>query len=323
MFYFIFSVGGKDKGTRFLTFVDAINGFRHLLVQEDLDRALSLCTGLKGQLKNKFIVLSDDRILPPYQGNKGKRSHPDDEANPTSVKRQHHEHGQNVVPVIQLLPGVSPIVHPPGPALSAQPFQGIHNINAIANTGFPPPLAPAHLIQGGPSNVAFTHSNFPPLSAPAHLMVYNQAQGQSQSPVTHVSPASTQMLVQAMIHGPGPSQNTCAPTSQVVAQTTSQSHVNVSPPDGVQAATFNTVVQSARPVHGYVTVKNQKSGRVRGKKKGGEANPSRLTPSRLAKEKTKSQSAPMDITSPAENYESCDESTASVEDDQDIIKTAP
>ena len=81
------------------------------------------------------------------------------------------------------------------------------------------------------------------------------------------------------------------------------------------------MVQSARPVHGYVTVKNQKSGRVRGKKKGGEANPSRLTPSRLAKEKTKSQSAPMDVTSPAENYESCDESTASVEDDQDIIKT--
>ena len=293
--------------------MDAINGFRHLLLQEDLDRALSLCTGLKGQLKNKFIVLSDDRILPPYQGNKGKRSHPDDEANPTSVKRQHHEHGHNVVPVIQLIPGVSPIVQPPGPAFSAQPFQGIHNVNA--------PLTPAHLIQGGPSNVAFTHSNFPPLSAPAHLMVYNQAQGQSQSPVTQVSPASNQMLVQAMIHGPGPSQNTHAPTSQVVAQTTSQSHVL--PPDGVQAATFNTVVQSARPVHGYVTVKNQKSGRVRGKKKGGEATPSRLTPSRLAKEKTKSQSAPMDVTSPAENYESCDESTASVEDDQDIIKTAP
>ena len=289
--------------------MDAINGFRHLLVQEDLDRALSLCTGLKGQLRNKFIVLSDDRILPPYQGNKGKRTHPDDEANPTSVKRQHHEHGQNVVPVIQLIPGVSPIVQPPGPAFSAQPFQGIHNVNA--------PLTPAHLIQGGPSNVAFTHSNFPPLSAPAHLMVYNQAQGQSQSPVTQVSPASNQMLVQAMIHGPGPSQNTHAPTNQVVAQTTSQSH------DGVQAATFNTVVQSARPIHGYVTVKNQKSGRVRGKKKGGEATPSRLTPSRLAKEKTKSQSAPMDVTSPAENYESCDESTASVEDDQDIIQTAP
>ena len=63
-------VGGKDQGTRFLSFVDAIAGFRHLLTQEDLDRALSLCTGQKGKLKSKFLVLSDDRTLPPYQGPK-------------------------------------------------------------------------------------------------------------------------------------------------------------------------------------------------------------------------------------------------------------
>ena len=30
-------VGGKDQGTRFLSFVDAVAGFRHLLTQEDLD----------------------------------------------------------------------------------------------------------------------------------------------------------------------------------------------------------------------------------------------------------------------------------------------
>ena len=36
-------VGGKDQGTRFLSFVDSIAGFRHLLTQEDLDKALSLC----------------------------------------------------------------------------------------------------------------------------------------------------------------------------------------------------------------------------------------------------------------------------------------
>ena len=41
-------VGGKDQGTRFLSFVDAIAGFRHLLTQADLDRALSLCSGQKG-----------------------------------------------------------------------------------------------------------------------------------------------------------------------------------------------------------------------------------------------------------------------------------
>ena len=63
-------VGGKDQGTRFLSFVDAVAGFRHLLTQEDLDRALSLCSGQKGKLKSKFLVLSDDRTLPPYQGPK-------------------------------------------------------------------------------------------------------------------------------------------------------------------------------------------------------------------------------------------------------------
>ena len=60
-------VGGKDQGTRFLSFVDAIAGFRHLLTQADLDRALSLCSGQKGRLKSKYLVLSDDRVLPPYQ----------------------------------------------------------------------------------------------------------------------------------------------------------------------------------------------------------------------------------------------------------------
>jgi len=40
--------GGKDKGTRFLNFVDAISGFRHLLTQEDIDKAASMCQGLKG-----------------------------------------------------------------------------------------------------------------------------------------------------------------------------------------------------------------------------------------------------------------------------------
>ena len=71
-----------------MSFVDAIAGFRHLLKQEDLDKALSMCTGLKGQLKNKFIVLSDDRVLPPYQGRSGKRQHPGDDQ--VSGKRQQH-----------------------------------------------------------------------------------------------------------------------------------------------------------------------------------------------------------------------------------------
>ena len=60
-------VGGKDQGTRFLSFVDSIAGFRHLLTQEDLDKALSLCSGQRGRLKSKYLVLSDDRVLPPYR----------------------------------------------------------------------------------------------------------------------------------------------------------------------------------------------------------------------------------------------------------------
>ena len=48
-----------------MTFVDSVHGYRHLLQQADLDRALSLCTGMKGKLRARFIVLSDERVLPP------------------------------------------------------------------------------------------------------------------------------------------------------------------------------------------------------------------------------------------------------------------
>ena len=66
-------VGGKDKGTRFLSFVDAMLGFRHLLTSEDLNKASSLCTSMKGTLKSKFIVLSDDKMLPPPPNVRRKR----------------------------------------------------------------------------------------------------------------------------------------------------------------------------------------------------------------------------------------------------------
>ena len=59
------SVGTKESGTRFLTYVDAVLGFKHLLTTADLDKALSLCTGMRGKLRSRFLVLSDDRVLPP------------------------------------------------------------------------------------------------------------------------------------------------------------------------------------------------------------------------------------------------------------------
>ena len=62
---FCFRVGTKEGGSRFLTFVDSINGFKHLLTPEDLDKALSMCSSLHGKLRSRFIVLSDDRNPPP------------------------------------------------------------------------------------------------------------------------------------------------------------------------------------------------------------------------------------------------------------------
>ena len=69
--FFVFRVGNKE-GTRFLTFVDAVNGFKHLLTEDDLDKALSMCTSLRGNLHSRFIVLSDDRIPPPKSVNVGR-----------------------------------------------------------------------------------------------------------------------------------------------------------------------------------------------------------------------------------------------------------
>ena len=65
MLCFVFRVGAPNSPTRFLNYVDAIRGFRHLLEQIDLDKAQSMCSKMKGQLKSRFIVLNDDRILPP------------------------------------------------------------------------------------------------------------------------------------------------------------------------------------------------------------------------------------------------------------------
>ena len=67
-------VGGKDQSTRFLNFIDAMAGFRHLLTQEDRDKAASLCQNLRGHLRSRFIVLSDDKVPPPPPNRKRPRS---------------------------------------------------------------------------------------------------------------------------------------------------------------------------------------------------------------------------------------------------------
>ena len=85
---------------------------------------MSLCTSLKGHLKSRFLVLSDDRILPPYQPNRGKRSRPDDAQEAASVKRTHQDpapqHPIAGVSAIQVHPVISnasvvPVVQAPAP----------------------------------------------------------------------------------------------------------------------------------------------------------------------------------------------------------------
>ena len=68
-----------------MTYVDAVLGFKHLLTESDLDKALSMCSSLKGKLRSRFLVLSDDRIPPPPP-NRGKRTL-DEEAEDKSTKR--------------------------------------------------------------------------------------------------------------------------------------------------------------------------------------------------------------------------------------------
>lgn len=61
----VLRVGSQGKGTRFLSYVEAVKGYGHLLTQSDLDRAASMCKSMKGSLKARFLVLDDDRDLPP------------------------------------------------------------------------------------------------------------------------------------------------------------------------------------------------------------------------------------------------------------------
>ena len=91
-------VGGKDKGTRFLSFVDAMLGFRHLLTADDLNKASSLCTSMKGTLKSKFIVLSDDKMLPPPPSARRKRVLSGDQEQSLPSKNSRPEKGSARVP---------------------------------------------------------------------------------------------------------------------------------------------------------------------------------------------------------------------------------
>ena len=111
-------VGGKDKGTRFLSFVDAMLGFRHLLTSEDLNKASSLCTSMKGTLKSKFIILSDDKVLPPPPNARRKRVLSGDQDQSLPAKNSRPE--KSSARVSSINPGTSASADAP---LGDRPFQ--------------------------------------------------------------------------------------------------------------------------------------------------------------------------------------------------------
>ena len=277
----IYRVGGKDKGTRFLSYVESVHGFRHLLTQEDLDRALSLCTSLKGHLRSRFIVLSDDRVLPPYQGNRGKRSHPDNDQENVSGKRYHHAQASNVNPVTpgvpSFVPGVAPITSfqtiKAGAAFGQVWGQGQANPGQQVNSqvAVPAPVLPPQSIAAA---YPVTSGSFPPLVA-----------------VPMPAQAQPAMLAVASMNVPPPALTQPPPPATTVVS------------GGAPASpAFNQVLSRRRKAK----VKDK------AKEKAAPKQPSatRLTPSRAVKDKGPKESHPaVGLTSPGDNYESCDSSS--------------
>ena len=291
-----------------MSFVDAIKGFRHLLKQDDLDKALSFCTGMRGHLKSKFIVLSDDRVLPPYQGNKGKRSRPgDDDPSHASGKRQHQaNYSQQSA---QAVAGVSAIQYAPGLVYPGQ----IPQVNFIPVVGHQPQASPGLVPSADPLYVG----PGPHHLASPDIQVVDQINVAGGIPLAQVvyggAPSSVLPVVQhQFLQGPPP------PSAIPVLSTATSSFHPVQVPQGLppQMSNVTTVQAQVHGVqHGYTTV-TTKTTRRRNKKKDLQSKPSRSTPTRAAKNRP--ESAPMEVTSPNENYESCGSSNKSVPDDEDI-----
>ena len=217
-------------------------------------------------------MLSDDRVLPPYQGKKGKRTHPGDDDDTGGAPGKRHQQGNDAQnpPRQSPIPGVSFISHQP--STSAYVYH--------PNAG-PAPLAPQQL--------ALTNVNFPPLGdvqiqqVPVPGVVYQTIQVPGHFGV----PPGGALQVQH--------QSVQQVASQVVPAVLSQ------PPPALPSggASF-TLVKTKR-----VRRKPNQAPKVDG------ATPTRLTPSRVAKSKggksakSATPSQPMDVVSPAENYESC------------------
>ena len=200
--------GGKDKGTRFLSFVDAMSGFRHLLTQEDIDKAASMCQGLKGHLSSRFIVISDDRTPPPPPNRKRPFN---DDGEDVSGKRfqnaQSTASGQTI-PVHQF---AAPIIYGP-PVSQIVPSSGYFTATVVPSAGYH--QAPVGQI---PQNSAGYHHT----SAGQTLQT---SAGYYQAPVSQPHPVqtgqimhATQAVTQAVVHHqpmPGnPAQSIFSPSA--------------------------------------------------------------------------------------------------------------
>ena len=240
-----------------------------MLKQEDLDKALSLCTSLKGHLKSRFLVLSDDRTLPPYQPKSGKRSHPDS-GNQDSVpgKRTQQDHLRRT----------------PGTSVVQQPIS--------VNPTYSAALVPANV-----AGVSGIQQSQPVVSAPsASFMLPSVAGVNGVHPIAAFPPtfASGVPLAQLPIFNAGAMS---VPPPQVVhpvvvpVQTSSGAATGVS-----QSPSFKTVTSRRGKGKGPANSKNPAAAK---------SVPERLTPSRAVKVKKSNTQ----VTSPGpDQYASCEES---------------
>ena len=110
---------------------------------------MSLCTGMKGKLKSRFVVLSDDRVLPPPPVRaRGKRK-PDDQQADLGPKRNRGGRATPVstgyIPVansghlgsnLTSVPGVTSI------STNFNPATGANSLPQAISTNFTPQLVP-------------------------------------------------------------------------------------------------------------------------------------------------------------------------------------
>ena len=248
---------------------------------------MSLCTSSKGHLKSKFLVLSDDRILPPYQPKGGKRSHPDNLSQDSiPVKRTHQD-------PLRRTPGVS-------------------GVQQSVQARFAPPGA----VMTSSIPVAYGHQQTVQVtSAPSTNLVSTNFAGVSGvQPITVFPTLSSSGATFTQLPSFLPGAMSVPPPQLVqpgVVPVQSGQSVRVS-----QSPAY-TVVPS-RKGKGKISanVKNQ------GKAAAGTSTvPGRLTPSRAAKDK---KSRSQQVTSPGpDQYASCEESGEDQGESMEEVQATP